>query len=1754
MAAQISSTQSAVTIIGASRDDVATGLPVTLDSVDTATTYSWSLVYVPPDSALTPTSFSGSEVAKSPGSFTPDVEGAYLVRLVVDFGLATEDTQYVRLRVISAVAGLKQVAAGETYTGSTIIPVDLTSTGWADDQNENFKALEALAKSGSFGERVTTVDPLYGEHSAIQDAIDFAVAEGAALADQWTVLVQVAEYTENLTLEPFVHLVAHPGGESYVNHQGAPTIIGRHTFNGAVGESIVLKGLRFINTTVSSDAIIDHQGGGSMWIVESYVGQDGVDASQGDAVEVSGGGFLLMDRTYITVDAGNPATTTAVRVGSGGIGGIRRCDIDGPTGVIGDAGANVLAVYWSDIEGATDAIQTDALNTEVLWSYINGDFSVHPGAGALVQNVEVIAKWSNITGTLDYDTTGIVGNTELRTGALEYSGLNITGALTSRGATVSGTSVFYDNGATGLAAENVQDALDEVYVYASEIRSLDDAYDSDLGAGAGRTVIADSGSVDIVDAGVAATTPAAGNTDGSLRAVGFIELGGLGEPEIRLDPNPFGSGAFFLLGRNVNPTGTPLGIDTFIMANSTGNPSYRNYNLRLTTKSTDGGGDVGDIYVRGGDGLANGVSTPNGATLYFQAGSAYDGTADAGDILLLPGQSAGGARGRVWLAFPDDMTAASLTAAGAYVGGVDGDAVFATNMGAVTLTIASGDAVGDVVTKIDALEGLSASEAAGVITITTDAVGPDAYVYLSQADVGVDAALGGFSGVLQTDGTAPSGIWIEASADQEITFGATGAVGPMIYNADTGKLTVPGLIDPTGMIFEQAGAPSTGATEGGIFVSDGTGGLTAGNLYFRKASDGSITDISTGGGGGGGGGSSIQKIILSTDLSQIDASLDNGQFLAFNPFDTSSMNVPSGTPYTIVGPAYPSMNELLSTSQNDPDARETDGSYWEDLGGNSFSVPATTTETAPASGLASNAPISRISKYPSVPPSGNSTGFYYEVEFQNTPPDCLRVGLFNGGQLDPRDETQRLTLTDIIGGPSPAGDLDSSQAASLPTIAFQTDGEVYINSTSPTVQFAGGTVPASGDRIGVLLEFHQYATRTLVSTLNPTQGNDFQMRVYFYYKPSVGAGSWLNSADPATGAGAVYMPGVNEEGSTRGTFATGSIQFANGAGTSDGETFTIEDGLGSTRVYEWDLGGGGSVSGGDVLITYTGAETAEQMRDLAISAVQTDVTGGNIEVYVAAGSTDTMFVQAVQHGTSFNGFGPTASDASMNDTAFANGTGAPLNALSFGAALANDIRAKVDVDFTVSGAVVQGDYFRIRNTSTGIYEYLGVGAAYTSEITIDSGNAGTGDSVSLEIGSGPVATLTMTSVSPGPAGVDEFVIGATAQDTAVNLRDAINASANWTTYAVAEIDPINDRMVVVKPTVALGADLDFSGEAHTNLTTSGGATLFEAGGVQRVNFITTDSSLQRGFEATINRFGANSAKGQRMVFVYNETNQSASSNYVATVFSLLDGAAGNNLVIEGFKGDSTGTSLGTGGALTGGQDFPQLQFYLDPADWTGSGAHLPAYAEPWGDEFGQPFPIDTAALGAFGIPLAPLTLTWGSPGVANPTGAGRSMNVVFDSCETSGNVVIEYFRSDLPYTDEATPEVASLSDADGAPFSGTVSVGFPILRIQSVTADIVSGSFTIEIGDLYAPPSAPIGLSSGVATPGTVLTDPPPSITVFSEGQNHWTFQPAVGGTANNMVDLYNEEPGSPAVAIPPAGSPQRLVLLFTAHYEVENT
>lgn len=145
MAANIKTTlngNAATELLGISRDDLSAGDVVKCVSADAAMTeggYVWSLAYVPSDGSGL--SEAALVVDGNKCEFTVDKEGPYLVSLVIDPGTEHEDQQYLRLRALTATAGLRLIAAGEQITDDAVIPSDLTGYGWADDQNKNLLGL-----------------------------------------------------------------------------------------------------------------------------------------------------------------------------------------------------------------------------------------------------------------------------------------------------------------------------------------------------------------------------------------------------------------------------------------------------------------------------------------------------------------------------------------------------------------------------------------------------------------------------------------------------------------------------------------------------------------------------------------------------------------------------------------------------------------------------------------------------------------------------------------------------------------------------------------------------------------------------------------------------------------------------------------------------------------------------------------------------------------------------------------------------------------------------------------------------------------------------------------------------------------------------------------------------------------------------------------------------------------------------------------------------------------------------------------------------------------------------------------------------------------------------------------------------------------------------------------------------------------------------------------------------------------------------
>lgn len=476
MAARIRSFRNFITPVDeASRNDLVIGDVVSVTSIDAATTYAWTLVFVPEGSAA---GFSGSSTAVSPGQFNVDMPGSYLVRLIVDAGLGSESEQYVRLRALTVTTPLYLVAAGERRDLTGVIPVDADAQGWADDQNRNLNSLLSLIKPLTSSANILYVDANVGtegraDYDTVQGAIDAAVATTPSSSNQWQIVVRPGIYVENVTFAPWVHVSGDPSAPS-LNFSGvAPSfavIDGTHTITTGAGDAVVLSGLQLTTSFDTSSPTLLVSGSGSANIDSCRLFVEGVDANQGAALEVAGGGCLVRDCTLLSTPAGAPTTPVILQSDSSEL-FVTGCLIFGNrvAWVNPSLRPSVEASFFNcNVSYNVDGILTDARSLNVSQSDFDGNGTVihaHPGAGAYPNDVDVKLQLSKIKGDIVFDITGIGGSANLiLSGVADAGNLVFPGGAPNIQSDLKSYSVFYDNTVSGLTAENVQDAIDEVAV------------------------------------------------------------------------------------------------------------------------------------------------------------------------------------------------------------------------------------------------------------------------------------------------------------------------------------------------------------------------------------------------------------------------------------------------------------------------------------------------------------------------------------------------------------------------------------------------------------------------------------------------------------------------------------------------------------------------------------------------------------------------------------------------------------------------------------------------------------------------------------------------------------------------------------------------------------------------------------------------------------------------------------------------------------------------------------------------------------------------------------------------------------------------------------------------------------------------------------------------------------------------------------------------------------------------------------------
>ena len=339
-------------VVGASRDDLRAGDVVQLDDVGgPANTYAWSIAFAPEDKDRNPSAATliGNIFGAGPVTFTVDNAGSYLIRLVIDAGLPTQDEQYVRLRYDTFFGDLKLVAAGERRDGTGIIPVDISAKGWADDQNFNLNRLLCLVQHVSASGRIIYVDANRGKDNlaapnnpAVAEGFaDFSTITAAILAAEsnaefnggifpsatqpMVVAVRPGFYEEDIEFKPYIHVIGwpssgggtgeHPDFDRSVNIRAANTGVApaELTFTANLpnlGEYCYISNLILENVGATTNALLRKVGEGDVYLVNTELLQNGGGAaSQGSGISVERGRAFLEDTRVIQTDTFSHETT-----------------------------------------------------------------------------------------------------------------------------------------------------------------------------------------------------------------------------------------------------------------------------------------------------------------------------------------------------------------------------------------------------------------------------------------------------------------------------------------------------------------------------------------------------------------------------------------------------------------------------------------------------------------------------------------------------------------------------------------------------------------------------------------------------------------------------------------------------------------------------------------------------------------------------------------------------------------------------------------------------------------------------------------------------------------------------------------------------------------------------------------------------------------------------------------------------------------------------------------------------------------------------------------------------------------------------------------------------------------------------------------------------------------------------------------------------------------------------------------------------
>lgn len=356
-----------------------------------------------------------------------------------------------------------------------------------------------------------TIAEGYADFSTISEAIlaanTNAIYNGTippSATQPMVVAVRPGFYQEDVTFQPYVHVIGWPSTGGGVGDRpdfdrsvtvrcanvGGPPA-GTMTANlPNLGEYCYIANLVLENVGITTNALVRKIGLGDVYFTNVELLQSGGGApSQGAAISVERGRAFLLDCRGVQEDTFS-GESVAFRVQSSAaqnaylqatdsqfigpsigtvdenqVGGnnasLFRCNLE----QVGNDPASFAVRSWAEdlvledcvVEVDPGGVVTQAMEINADAAGVPGDLSLTLRRTRLGDDSTGVAGLLGIT----IDATGVVGTAFLRLASSEFGTVTEVGAITRQAMTV-GTSLFYDNAVSGLASDNVQDAIDEV--------------------------------------------------------------------------------------------------------------------------------------------------------------------------------------------------------------------------------------------------------------------------------------------------------------------------------------------------------------------------------------------------------------------------------------------------------------------------------------------------------------------------------------------------------------------------------------------------------------------------------------------------------------------------------------------------------------------------------------------------------------------------------------------------------------------------------------------------------------------------------------------------------------------------------------------------------------------------------------------------------------------------------------------------------------------------------------------------------------------------------------------------------------------------------------------------------------------------------------------------------------------------------------------------------------------------------------------